>query len=271
MNILIHLPSMPYALPAVQTGGLMARLMGAGVTLLQTTDLRSNEEQLESAAGQAKDVLGDLPVEVHSSSGGAVKGLLAEIRAGNYEMVVLRARRAIRYRQRLGHKVARRVAIDSPIPVLIVKGKDQPETLRRILICTGGKDVSNPVIRKGAELAAASGASVTLLHITSPVPSMYTGMDEMEETFEELMQTDTPVARHLRQAANLLVEKGIEAHLEIRQGDVTEEILAESEDGGYDLIVIGASPHDQRLKEWFMGDVTRNLVNHAACPLLVVR
>jgi nucleotide-binding universal stress UspA family protein len=271
MNVLVFFMNMPYAAPAVRFGGLIARLTGGSITLLMSTRDPSLREAADEELVEAAAQLPDLQVETRVSRSSAIEGIWDEIHTGGYDMVVMRARRAIRFRKRLGAKLGRQVAVESPISVLVVKDSEKPPELRRLLICTGGKDPGNLVIERGAELAKASGASITLLHVTNPVPSMYTGMGEIEETLTELLQTDTPTAKHLRRAAAYLADKNIESNLVIRQGDVTEEILAEARTGGSDLIVIGAARGESRLIAWVMGDVTRSLVNHASCAVLVVR
>ena len=271
MKILVFIKNMPYATPAVLYGGLITRLTGGSITLLMSTRDEALREKADEELAQAAALLPDLDVVTRISRSKAIEGIWEEIKTGRYDLVVMRARRAIRFRQRLGAKLGRQVAVESPISVLVVKDSDQPPELRRLLICTGGKEPGNLVIEKGAALAQAAGASVTVLHVTNPVPSMYTGMDEIEETMSELLRSDTLIARHLHKAAAYLAERDIEASLEIRQGDVTEEILAEARTGGYDLVLIGVARGENRLVDWFMGDVTRSLVNHASCAVLVVR
>lgn len=271
MNILVFVKSMPYSKPAVEFGGLIARLTGGTITLLLSSRDQSEQAGADGVLDEAAALLPQLTLDKRVSRKKAVEGIWEEIGNGNYDIVVMKARRAIRFRKRLGAKLGRQVAADSPISVLVVKDLDEPPVLRRILICTGGKNLANPMIEKGVALAKAAGAHVTLLHVTNPVPSMYTGMDEIEETLTELLQTETPTAKHLRAAAAYMAEQQIEANLETRQGDVLEEILAVAQTGGYDLIIIGAASKDNRLKEWMMGDVTRSLVNHASCAVLVVR
>jgi nucleotide-binding universal stress UspA family protein len=271
MNVLVFIKNMPYAAPAVRFGGLIARLTGGSITLLMSTRDKTMREKADQELAEAAALLPDLQVESRVSRSKAIAGIWEEIKTGGYDLVVMRARRAIRFRKRLGAKLGRQVAVESPISVLVVKDTDRPPELRRILICTGGKEPGNLVIERGAALAQASGASVTLLHVTTPVPSMYTGMGEIEESMSELLQTDTPTAKHLRKAAAYLSEHNVESNLVIRQGDVTEEILAEAKTGKNDLILIGAARGESRLIEWVMGDVTRSLVNHASCAVLVVR
>jgi nucleotide-binding universal stress UspA family protein len=100
---------------------------------------------------------------------------------------------------------------------------------------------------------------------------MYTGLGTIEETLPELLQTDTPAARHLRWGAEILDQLGLRAELELRHGVAAEEILREALEGDYDLIVIGARYVASRLRGLLMGDVTRQIVDRAPCPTLVVR
>jgi nucleotide-binding universal stress UspA family protein len=269
MKILVYVARMPFAKPAIQYGALIARLTGASITLLHAPEKRADKRDVERVLQAAVDLLPGLDVRTQFRVDNPVTGVLDEIRGGEYDMVILRARKAIRYRQRLGQKVARIVAQESPISVLTVKGKDTK--LERILICTGGKAVANVVISEGAMLAKAAGSRVTLLHVAPSLPSMYTGMDAMDEGLEAVLKSDTPLGQHLRESAQLLDEYGVDARIELKHGDVAEEILAEAESGSYDLVVIGAARDDNRLKEWLLGDVTRTIVNHANCSVLIVR
>lgn len=104
--------------------------------------------------------------------------------------------------------------------------------LERILICTSGLEVADPVIEMGARLARPAHARPTLLYVTIPIPTMYTGLSAIEEKLTDLLQTDTPVAQHLRHAV------------------VSEEILREAQTGNYDLIILGASQSSIKLTGW---------------------
>jgi len=160
--------------------------------------------------------------------------------------------------------------------VLVVKRVKN--RLERVLVCTGGADVALPVIEAGAWLAQGVGARVTLLHVGSPVPSMYAGLGEIEETLSDLLQTDTPFAQHLREGAELLAERRVESELKLRYGVVADEILCEIQEGDHDLVVIGASGAGgggwlggRLLGNWLLGNVTRQVLNDAPCSVLVLR
>jgi nucleotide-binding universal stress UspA family protein len=144
------------------------------------------------------------------------------------------------------------------------------DAIERILICTGGLDVSDITITGGAYIAQAIKAQVTVLHVVKPVPSMYAGLQEVEETLPEMLQSDTPFSQHLIHSAETLTRFQLDAKLEIRHGMVDREILRESQVGDYDLIVMGAKKTKGPFQEWFLGDITNEVIAHAPCPVLVL-
>ncbi len=268
MNILLFVKNMPYSGPAVRFGALIARLTGASITLLFASE-KKDRAAAEATLDQTKEALAGIPVTTKIRREKPTKAILKEIQTGQYDMVVLKARRAIRLRKRIGGKIGREIARQSSIPVLIVK-EDRP-ALKRVLICTGGLEYAEPAIELGARLAKTAKAHITVLHVTNPVPSMYTGLDGIEETLPELLQSQSRISQHLRNVARSLSDLEIDAQLELRHGDVTDEILREAEAGHYNLVVIGAAAPHQRLRNWILGNITQQVVNHIRCPVLIVR
>ncbi len=259
---------MPEAEATVSFGGLIARITESPVTLLHVAPRQRDRAAGERALAQAREILADLKVEVQLQQGDPTTRILREVRRGGYDLVIIGAGR-IRLPQRLLGSVAQVVVRRAPASVLVVK-QARPD-LERILICTGGLEIADPVIEMGARLAKAAGARATLLHVAAAVPSMYTGLAEIEETLPELLHTDTPIARHLRHGAEILARHQVAAELELRYGVAADEILREAHRGNYDLIVIGASGVAGRWREWLLGNVTREVVDHALRPVLVVR
>ena len=98
-----------------------------------------------------------------------------------------------------------------------------------------------------------------------------TGLDEIEETLAELLQTDTEIAKHLRKGADFLASQNIPATLELRHGVAVEEIVIESERGDFDLLVVGASASSTGLRSWLLGNVTSKLIHQSNIPILVVQ
>ena len=99
---------------------------------------------------------------------------------------------------------------------------------------------------------------------------MYTGLEQIEETIEEILQTDTPYAQHLRKSVELLQKTKLDSEVKIRRGIPIEEIVRETQVINYDLVVIGSSEVDQGLKEMLMGNMTRKIIDRVDLPVLIV-
>lgn len=269
MRILLCIAGMPYAEATVGFGGVIACITTSPATLLHV--IRQKEERAtgDCILSLARKMLPDLTVETRIRQGDPIGRILAEAREGDYDLVVIGAPQALGLAQHLRSSVSLQIVRRAPTSVLVV-GQARP-SLERILICTGGLDVAEPVIETGAQLAGAAHARATLLHIASPIPSMYTGLNELEETLPELLRTATPIAQHLRHGAEILAQHRVAAELKLRYGVVADEILREAHEGNYDLIVVGVARTTVRLKRWLLGDVTRQIVDRALLPVLVVK
>lgn len=269
MEILILVSGRANAKPAVEFGGRIAELTESNVTLLEiakdTRELSKADIQIE----RAKGMLPNMKVNSNVRKDTYTNGVLAETKAHHYDMVVTSARQNINLLQKATGMVGRAIARQAPTSVLIVK--EMSPKLEHILICTSGQKVAENAIELGAKLAKAAHAKITLMHVTNPVPSMYTGLDEIEETLAELLQTDTPLAIHLRAGAKTLSDQGVDAELKLRHGVVADEILHEAHLNDYDLIILGATGVPSKVRGWLLGDVTREIVDQAKCPVLIVK
>jgi nucleotide-binding universal stress UspA family protein len=100
---------------------------------------------------------------------------------------------------------------------------------------------------------------------------MYTGLGELVESLSELLQTDTPVARHLRRGAQILEQHGVPAELRLRYGVVADEIIREARGGDNDLILVGAAKGRMKPKRLMLGEATEQVVQRSTRSVLVVR
>jgi len=269
MKILLFVSKLPYARPAILFGGLVARLTKSPIILMHVTSRKSGLEAGQNILAQAREMLPDVELNTQICQGISTQCILDEAQSGSYDLVVLEARRTVGLMKRLKGVVARLIARESPVSVLVIK--EERPSLKKILVCTGGRDIAEPVIEAGGSLARAAGARVALLHVAPHIPSMYVGLNTMEEGLPALLQTDTPLARHLHHGAEIIERHQIDAALKLRRGEVVNEILDEARAGDYDLIVIGASGTRKGLKEWVLGNITRRIVDDAPCPVMVVR
>ena len=219
---------------------------------------------------QAQSLM-SVPVEsVKVRQGESVQEIIRETCATKcYDMVVIGARQAGGLAQLFWRSSAEKVADRAPVSVLVVK--EERPSLQKILVCVGGQQLNPAVVEWGAKLAQASEAAVQMLYVTDPVPGMYTGLGEMDETLSELLQANTPVARHLRWSAQYLAEQEVAAAFKVRHGRAADQILLEAEAGGYDLLIMGARAEMSLLNELLTDKVTPQIIANPPCSTLVVR
>ncbi len=267
MRLLLCVAGMPYAETALQFGGTFAHATKSTVTLLHVIRQEQDRTSGQRILTAAREMLPGLQVDTLIRRGSPTRQILTESRQGGHDLLIVGARQASSTKERLLGSVTQQIIHRAPISVLVAK---TPMTsLECLLVCTGGANVSEAVIRVGGWLAEMADAQITLLHVVGSVPSMYTGFNEIEETLPQLLQTDTPIARHLRLGAEILAQHQAEATLRLRHGIAADEILEETIERNCDMVIIGASGTAGRLSRLLLDNVTRQIVEHAPCAVLV--
>lgn len=255
----------------LQLGVQVAKALGAEVTLLGVTDkdarLPELTEILERTGAELTD--SGLSVDLKVLSGDAEAVVMEEKKRTQYDLVVLGSLAGKRSRRRFLDSVGMRIIEQASTSVLLVKG--ERTSLSKVLICASGTEHGHLSIWAGAALACGAGAKATVLHVTEALPAMYGGLEQMEETLAELLQSDTDKARELRWATQVVKAECEISEVKLRRGIVADEILLEAEAGDHDLIVLGSSQAAGGLVRALMGDLAREVVTRAQRPVLVVR
>lgn len=270
MKMLIYVGDLVTDIPGIFLGGLIARQINAKVTLLHVAPKERGKkvERMdgENILDEAREKLKDLSVTTRVRRGNVAEKILAEVKEGHHDMVVITATRIGGYPRKIS--VTREILPKMPCCVLIAK--NPKAEIHRILLLTGGISASDSVVNTGVKFASALDAKVTLLHIAANVPTMYTGLETIEETLQELLQTNTPVAKHLRRCAKVLRQHNVPSELKLKHGELIYEIVREIDQEDYDLVIVGASGVSTGLKQWFMGNVTKDLIDLVGIPIMVV-
>jgi nucleotide-binding universal stress UspA family protein len=141
--------------------------------------------------------------------------------------------------------------------------------LHRLLLVIQGEASDEEATAWILRLAELSGASVTALAVVPPIPATYHGLKCMEGGLAELLATDTPLGREMRDMARRLVDRGIEGTLRLRQGSPEWEIRRELVRGQFDILVIGAAPRGG-VQRWLVGDLAVSLTR-VDRPILFAR
>ena len=126
-------------------------------------------------------------------------------------------------------------------------------------------DVARPAIEKAVALANASGGALRLVNVQPLLPPSY--MDYVPVGFDEA-QRDEAKARLDELAAKVPLPRERVSSV-VRIGGAYPEVLAEAEEWGADLIVIGS--HRPAMATYLLGSNATTVVRHATCSVLVVR
>lgn len=249
----------------------VARALSAEVTLLGVVRKKSKIDELEQKLMLESKSLSEhgIPVQVRVEAGDAESVVTGEIESSAYDLVVLGALGQKRSRRKLVDSVAMRIIEKAQTSVLLVKGS-RP-ALSRVLICSSASEHGHLAIWAGAAIACGANAQATVLHVVDPMPTMYAGLEQMEETLAELLQSETERAKELKWAAQVVRAECDISELRLRRGLAADEILLEGREGDYDLIVLGSSLAAGGLVRALLGDLTREIVTRAQRPVLVVR
>ena len=252
-------------------GITVARALSADLTLLGVARGKNKLPSLAEELGRvASDLAGDgLPVRVQVVTGEAEEVVLREMAEETYDLVALGALARKRSRRPFFDPVVVRIIEQARTSVLAIKG-ERP-SLSKVLICASGTEHGHLSIWAGAALACGAGAEGTVLHVADAMPAMYVGLEQMEETLAELLQSDTEMARELRWAAQVVKAECEVSEVKLRRGIVADEILQEGQEGDYDLIVLGSSHVGGGLRRALMGNLDTEIVARAQRPVLIVR
>lgn len=255
----------------LEFGISVARALSADLTLLGVAKKKDEIAPLaEELEHRASRLVGEgLAVQVRVLSGEAEKTVLQEMKHETYDLVALGALAEQRSRVRFFDPVVVRIIDQAQTTVLAIKGGRT--SLSKILICASGTEHGHLSIWAGAGLACGASARATVLHVVDAMPAMYAGLEQMEETLAELLQSDTEKARQLLWAAQVVKAECEVSEVKLRRGIAVDEILLEGQEGDYDLIVLGSSQTAGGLRRALMGDLASEVVTRAERPVLVVR
>jgi nucleotide-binding universal stress UspA family protein len=270
MKILLCTDGSSHTVRGLNLGAWVARAAASSVDILAVVKGGRAEEinrLVEAAAADLEEA--GIPVTIHRRTGRIAEEVTHQAQATPYDLLIIgsRGRRGVA-RLLLG-SVALYVAGHVLASVLVVKGRTRD--LKRFLVCSSAGPVSEHAVRFAGRLARALGASITLLHVMSQLPLTEDAvLDDLEASAEELIQHRSPEGVHLSQMLDLLATEGVVTRAVVRHGLVRDEIIAEAQEGHYDLLVTGAHV-TPGLNTRLVDDLSADILLAANRPVLVVR
>jgi nucleotide-binding universal stress UspA family protein len=271
MKILICSDGMPAAENAMRLGAALAPPLKADVVVLGVAENPEDESALQQALEKQANSLrvGNVSPKIEMCAGDPVRRIADQTANTKYDLVIVGARKTgstgLHWRSEKMYELIKSI---SP-PVLVAMG--EWAQLKRFLVCTGGKEFIEEAVQLTGKLAKAVGASVTLLHVMAEPPAMYADLVRLEEDLARLLESNSELGINLSEQKADLEKLGVPAEVRIRHGIVVDEVFAEARERSYDLIVTGSSQARGMLRHYIMGDLTRSILNHANCPVLVAR
>lgn len=271
MKILICSDGTPPSENAIQLGARFAAPLQAETTLFGTAEKADDEAPLRKALETQAQTLrqNGITPELVIQTGEPVVQILDFTSKTRFDLVIIGARRTsptgLYWRSERTYEVIK--AVQPPILVAI----GQCEALKKFLVCTGGKEFIEDAVQLTGKLAAAVGASVTLLNVMAEPPAIYADLVRMEEDVDQLLESSSELGLNLRKQKDDLEKLGATATVRIRHGLVLDQVFEELHEGDYDLIVTGTSRARGTLRHYIMGNLTRSIVNRTECPVLVAR
>ena len=271
MKLLICSDGMPASTQAAQLGAIVAGACRAETVLLGIVERPIDEGPLRDALEREAVALRQAQVnpKIVVRAGEPIREILNETSASNYDLVVIGAQRkggsGLYWRSEKTYEVIKAI---TP-PVLVATG--ECKRLKKFLLCTGGREEIEAGVELTGKLAAAVGATVTLLYVMAEPPAVYADLVRLEEDLDRLLESKSELAINLRKQKETLENLGARAEVRIRHGSVVEQVFAEVASADYDLIATGSSPARGVIRHYIMGDLTRKILNRADCPVLVAR
>ena len=271
MKILFCTDGSAAAEQAVRFGAPIAAACQAEPTVLGITEDPQQQAAIMEALGRAQVLLREHHVnaELITKVGRPVVEIVRRTQETAYDLVVIGATRKGTGGPRWMSARAYRIIEAVAPPVLVALGTRT--SLRRILLCTGGATHADGAVKFTAEIARRLGAAVTLFHVAAEPPAMYADLLERQEDLARLLNTGSALGRGLQHHQQLLAAVGVAVELHVRHGLVMDELLEELAQGDYDLVVAGSSPTGDPVRRYVLPNLTREIVNRAERPVLVVR
>jgi nucleotide-binding universal stress UspA family protein len=271
MKILFCSDGSPQSENAVRFGALIAAACQAEASILGIVEKAGQEDKVMQALRQAQEILKEyhLNAELITKAGRPVPEIIKRTQETKYDLVIIgAARKGPRGPLCMSARAYKIIEAVVP-PVLVVIGERR--ALRRILLCTGGTEQADATVQFAGELARRVMASVDLLHVLAEPPAMYANLVKSEEDASKILESSSKLGRSLRHQKELLEKMGVACEVHLEHGLVLDELLHELQRIDYDLVVTGSSPSQDRLRAYIMGNITREIVNRADLPVLVVR
>lgn len=162
--------------------------------------------------------------------------------------------------------VGERLLHGAPCPVAVVPDAPDGGVIATVGIAYDGRDESRAALRAATDLARALGARLVVLAVYEPMLTSYAAPGFPASTVDLDRRLEAEFAEQVRQAVDVI--PGVEVEVRSFTG-FAASTLADAAHDSIDLLVTGSRGYGA-VRGVLIGSVSRHLVDHAPCPVLVV-
>lgn len=271
MKILVCSDGSERARRALASAAIIGSATKAEITIFGITEIEQDEPRLMKALHEESKAFREqnAPLEIVTKFGDPVAEIVRRTKETAHDLVVIGAERRRAQEFFLPSTKAYSIAEAIAPPVLVVPVA-RP-AIKRILICSGGGTYIENAVRFTSVIAKHLSAEVALLTVIPQPPAMHGTLFRRQEDVAALLGSNSALARNLRTEKEIFERAAVPVVVQIRHGIVIDQILAEVEEGDYDLVVSGSWPVRDAWRNYAIGNVTREIVNRTNRPVLVIR
>jgi nucleotide-binding universal stress UspA family protein len=266
--------------PAAEQAALLVSRLGlpgdVELTMLGVIDEHGNPDVLDASFDRMTGMLGGAKPNLKRlfRRGDSYEQILAEAVQHSYDLVVMGG--GGQHHGLLHFKVGSTTSkLARKLHTHFLVARNVPDQITKVLVCTGAEAPAVDTMRIGGLMLSGLPAEVSVLHVMSQI-SLKPGSipEELVATAEAAIARNTREGQHLQRAIQQLTLAGISGPIvpRLRHGLVVDEVLAEVREGNYDLMMVGAhyQPGQNRWLGILLDDVTDQLINQAACSVLII-
>ena len=140
---------------------------------------------------------------------------------------------------------------------------------KRILLAYDGSETGQKALTESRDVAQWTKSQLRLVAVMPP-PAAYVGAEGGVYDAGYERQEKARYEEVLRDGVRRLSESGHDTQGEVLVGDPVIEIARYAKDIGADLVVVGHRHLDSWAQRWWRGSVSKALIEHAPCNVLVV-
>ena len=137
--------------------------------------------------------------------------------------------------------------------------------LKNIVLAFDGSEYSHRALQYAKTLAERFEATLWLVHIFTHTSDLF-GYEDYEKFYSKRKAGGQTI---LDQALQELSNTRLDVREELQEGPEAESILNIAKNCQADLIVMGTRGHGT-LKGLLVGSVSRKVIHHSSCPVMVV-